>query len=220
MSLSDEAIKEFQEIHKKIYGKELSYEKAAETVQKLKNIYEIVFDFVLEDRKLEAKLKDSPKGFAIMDGKNYNCCVCKIPIKDKELWYDKWGKKCLACQDAVDRNIIPGSICRKHDDWYTDWEFDMYFKIKTPTIKKLIRQNVLKVRIIPKNGFEIFLIKDNINTLPPKNILKHVSIPVKGNKNAVSIRPWWEFKDPKKILGKYKIWPYLKVLQSDDKTML
>lgn len=143
--------------------------------------------------------------------------VCKAQIKDEQLWYDKWGKKCLACQDAVDRNIIPGSVCRKHEDWYAHWEFEMYFKIKTPTIKKLIRQNILKMRVVPKNGFQVFLIKDNVDVLPPKDILKDVSIPVEGDKNAITTIPWYEAKDPKKTLEKYKIWPYLAALQEDSK---
>jgi hypothetical protein len=192
-------------------------EEKKEQERNLSAAYKIIFDAVLEERKLEEKLKDYPKGFAIMDGKTYNCYVCDMHIKNEEIWYDKWGKKCLACQDAVDRNIIPGSICRSHKDWYKNWEFEMYFKIKTPTIKKLIRLNVLKVRIVPKNGFEVILIKDNIDVLPPKNILKDVSFPVEGDKNTITAIPWYEAKDPKKTLGKYKIWPYLKVLQSDTK---
>jgi len=192
-------------------------EEKTEQERRLTAAYKILFDAVLEEEKLEEKLKDYPKGFAIMDGETYNCCICGTRIKNEELWYDKWGKKCLACQDAVDRNIIPGSICRNHEDWYKHWEFDMYFKIKTPTIKKLIRLNILKVRIVPKNGFEVFLIKDNIDVLPAKDILKNVSIPVEGDKNTITTIPWYEANDPKKTLEKYKIWPYLKMLRSDDK---
>lgn len=195
-------------------------EEKKEQERKVTAAYKIIFDAVLEERRLEEKLKDYPNGFAIMDDKSYDCCICGMHIKNEETWYDKWGKKCLVCQDAVDKNIIPGSICRNKKAWYINWELDLYFKIKTPTIKKLIRQGILKVRIIPKNGFEVFLIKDNVDVLPPKDILKDVSIPVEGDKNAITTIPWYEAKDPKKTLKKYKIWPYLKVLQSDDKTML
>ena len=199
------------------YDEPKTPEEKEEQERRVSAVYKIIFDAVLEERKLEEKLEDYPNGFAIMDGKSYNCCICDMHIKDEELWYDKWGKKCLACQDAVGRNIIPGSICRKHKDWYINWEFDLYFKIKASTIKKLIRQDILKVRIIPKNGFEVFLIKDNAGVLPVKDILKDVSFPVEGDKNAITTIPWYEAKDPKKILGKYKIWPYSTALQADSK---
>src|SRR3989339_989932 len=185
-----------------------------ERERKMTAIYEMIFGAVLEERKFEEKLKDLPNGFSIMDGKSYNCCICDMYVKDEELWYDKWGKKCLACQDAVDRNIIPENICKIHKTRYTDFELDIYFKLEIRTIKKLIRQNVLKVRIIPKSGFRVFLLEENIDVLPPKNILKSIYIPVEGDKNAISLVPWYEVKDPKKILGKYKIWPHLTALRN------
>ncbi len=52
------------------------------------------------------------------------------------------------------------------------WEFDYYFKIKSPTIRKFVRQGKLKARNIPdENGktyFELFLIKDNPDVLLKK----------------------------------------------------
>lgn len=174
----------------------------------------MLFNAVLEERKLEEKLKDSPKGFAIMDGNSYNCCICDMYVKDEGLWYDKWGKKCLACHDAVDKNVIPASICNNQKARYTNLEFETYFKLKTSTTKKLISQNVLKVRIIPKSGFRVFLLEENVDVLPPKDILKSISIPVEGDKNAITTIPWYEGKDPKKIIGKYKIWPYLTALKN------
>lgn len=214
VSLSDKAIKEFQEIFKKEYGKELTYEEAAEAGRNLVGLYKILFDSHVEELKLKEKLKDSPKGFHIMDGKTYNCGICHNYIKDEQLWYDKWGKKCMACQDAVNKKAVPGKICHNKDIWYASWEIESDFKLKAPTVKKLVRDGVLKARVIPQTGFLVFLIKENADTLPPKDLLKYVPVPVEGKENTVTMTPWYEIYDPQKVLGKYKIWPHLKAFHT------
>ncbi len=209
MSLSEKSIKEFQDIFKKEYGKELTHDEAAEAGRNLVGLFDILLKGHVEEQKLKEKLKDSPKGFSLMDGKTYNCGICHNYIKDEQLWYDKWGKKCLACQDAVNKKVIPGKICYNDEYWYATWEFDTYFKLKSPTVRKLVRQGVLKARVVPQTGFEVFLIKENVNVLPPKEVLKYVSMPVEGKENTFSMTPWYEIYDPQKVLGNYKIWPYL-----------
>jgi len=209
MSLSEKAIKEFQDIFKKKYNKDLSYEEAQDAGESLVGLFEILFDSHVAELKLKEKLKDHPKGFALMDGKTYNCGICHASIKDEELWYDKWGKKCLACQDAVNKRVIPGSICYNDKNWYAIWEFDSCFKLKPATVRKLIRQGVLKARTVPKSGFEVILLKENTDVLPPKKIPGYVSMPVEGKEGTFSMTPWYEVYDPKKVLKKYKIWPYL-----------
>lgn len=212
--LSEEAIKKYQEVYKKNYGKDITYEEAAEAGRNLVNLYEVLLKSHLREERLEAKLKDFPKGFSIMDGKTYSCSICHSQIKDEQLWYDKWGRKCFACQDAVNKKKIPGSICRNEKDWYATWELGMYFKIKAPVVSKLVRQGILKARIVPKSGFKVFLIKENIDVLPPKDIVDHVVVPVKGKERTMSVTPWYEAKDPKKTLEKYKIWSCLTELQN------
>jgi len=209
MSLSEKAIKEFQEIYKKEYGKEITYEDAAEAGRNLVGLFEILYDSHVAELRLKEKLKESPKGFSLMDGKTYNCGICHASIKDEQLWYDKWGKKCLACQEAVNKRIIPGKICYNDKYWYATWEFETYFKLKSPTVRKLVRQGILKARIVPKSGFEVFLLKENTDVLPPKDILKYIPVPVEGKANTVTMTPWYEIYDPEKVLGKFKIWPHL-----------
>ncbi len=215
--VSPKAIKEFQEIYKKKCGKELTHEEAAEASRNLVGLFEILYDSHIAELKLKEKLKESPKGFSIMDGKTYNCGICYAQIKNEQLWYDKWGKKCLACQDAVSKRIIPGKICYNDQYWYATRELESYFKLKTPTVKKLIRQGVLKTRTIPKSGFEVFFVKDNIDVLPPKEIVKDISAKVKGKENMITIIPWYEIKDPKQTLRGYKIWPYLTAFHQPSK---
>lgn len=217
MSLSKKSIKEFQEIFKKEYGKELDYAEAAEAGRNLIGLFDILLKNHAAELRLKEKLKDLPKGFSLMDGKTYNCGICHNHIKDEQLWYDKWGKKCLACQDAVNKKIIPGKICCNNKLWYTTGDFNSYFKLKSPTLRKLVRQGILKVRIVPQSSFNIFLIKENMGVLPPKDILKDVTVPVEGKENTFTMTSWYEIYDPEKVLGKYKIWPYLTAFAKDNK---
>ncbi len=217
MSLSEKAIKEFQEIYKKEYGKEITYEEAAEAGRNLVGFFKILYDGHVAELRLKEKLKESPKGFSLMDGKTYNCGICHASIKDEQLWYDKWGKKCLACQDAVNKRKIPGKICYNDKYWYATWEFETYFKLKSPTVRKLARQGVLNARVVPKSGFEVFLLKENADALPPKDILKYVPVPVEGKERTVTMTPWYEIYDPKKVLEKFKIWPYLVAFTEESK---
>lgn len=217
MELKEKTVKEFQEIYKKKYGKEITYEEAAESARNLIGLFDVLLDIHFAELKLEEKLKDSPKGFSLMDGKTYSCGICHTSIKDEELWYDKWGKKCLACQDAVDKQKIPGKICYNDKYWYSTWELESYLKLKTPTVKKLVREGVLKARVVPKSNFLVILIKENEGVLPSKELLKSVSTPLEGQKNTIRVTPWYEVYDPEKVLKKFKIWPYLTKLAEESK---
>lgn len=172
MEPSEKCIKEFQEIYKKEYGKELSWKEAAEGARSLLGLAQIAYDSYREDCFRKRKLKDHPKGFHLDDGKTYSCLICRESISNERTWWDENGIKCLHCQKALDKKIIPKSVCKNDKSWYATWEFDYYFKIKTPTIQKFVRQGKLKSRIIPGiNGgkhFELFLIKDNLGVLPEK----------------------------------------------------
>jgi len=171
MNLTDERIKEFQEIFKKEYGKELSWEEASESAYNLVGFFKLLMDIEIKDKIRQDKLKENPKGFHVTDGQ-YTCPICGCHISGDQTWYDKHGLKCLDCQKAVNKKIIPGSVFKNKDSWYSVWEFDYYFKIKSPTVRKFVRQGKLKSRVIPgiQGGkhSEIFLIKDNIGVLPEK----------------------------------------------------
>ena len=207
MSLSDKSIKEFQKIFKKEYGKEISYKKAAESGERLVGLFKILYDCEIKDSQRKEKLKEFPNGYSLMDSSFYNCGICHSHIKDEQLWYDKWGIKCLACQNAVNKKIVPGEICHNNKLWYATWEFESYFKLKSLTVRKLERQGILNARTIPNTGFKVFLIKENTDTLPIKNIVK--SRIVRVGENTVRSQDWYEFQNPKKVLRDYKIWNYL-----------
>lgn len=203
MQFSDKSIKEFQDIFERKYGKKITREEAEESARSLVNFFDLLVKIDTRERQNKEKLKKLPKGFSFMDGKTYNCGICGTQIKDEQLWYDKWGAKCLACQKAIDEKIVLGEICGNENLWYSIWEFDFYFKLKAPTVRKLIRQNVLKARIIPDTGFRIFLIQENSDTLPPKELVE--SRVVQVGENTYSSQNWYEFKNPQEALKDYKI---------------
>lgn len=171
MSLSDESIKEFQDIFEKEYGKKLSWEEAADSVRSLVGFFQLLYDGWVTDEKRKERLKTEPNGFHISGGP-YNCFICHDQISDNQTWYDKYGIKCLLCQKAIDKHIIPASASKNKDSWYSVHEMDYYYKIKSPTVRKLIRQGKLKARVVPgETGgthFELLLIKDNPGVLPNK----------------------------------------------------
>jgi hypothetical protein len=171
MSLSKERIEEFREIFKKEYGKELSWEEAEESAQGLFNLAELTFDIAIKEMRRKNKLKDNPKGFHLTDG-TYTCAICGIQIMGDSSWYDKFGVKCMTCQRAVEKRIIPGSLCENKDSWYSVWELEHYYSLKSPTVRKLVREGKLKARVVPtedgKPYCSIFLIRDNPGVLKPK----------------------------------------------------
>lgn len=170
--LSKKSIEEYKRIYKKEFGKEISDEEALEQGTRLVNFFEILHKINVEDKIRKKKLKQHPKGFHLPESETYNCCVCGNSVQGKTSWYDKNGTKCLLCQEALNKRIIPPEVCHDNDGWYSIWEFDYYFKIKAPTIRKFIREGKLKARVIKnKNGrthFEVLMIKDNPDVLPPK----------------------------------------------------
>lgn len=102
---------------------------------------------------------------------------------------------------------MPGKICHNSELWYAIWEFESCFKLKAPTVRKLTRQEVLKSRIIPGNGFKVFIVKENADTLPPKDVVE--SRVVQVGENIFSSQRWYEYKNPEETLKGYKIWHYL-----------
>ena len=207
MSLSEESILKFQQLLQEKSDREISYAEAAEGARNLVGLVDLIMESHREDLRRKRKLAEFAKGFSLMDGHTYNCGICYAYIKNEQLWYDKWGHKCLSCQKAIDKKIVPGKICCNRDSWYQLYEFESYFKLRSQTVRKLVKQGVLKARVIPDSGFLVFLIKDNIDALPPKKDIE--SRPIIVRENIHSSQKWFEYKNPQETLEKYTIWPYL-----------
>ena len=162
-------------LRKKEYGKDISDADARDAAQRLLNVFKILLDVDKKERARQLKLKEYPKGYHLTDG-TYSCCVCGKQVSGEGSWYDKHGIKCMLCQRAVEKRQIPISVCNNKDSWYATWELGYYYKRKSPTIRKLVRNGILKVRIVPhENGtpyFYVFLVRDNPGILQPKPKLK------------------------------------------------
>jgi hypothetical protein len=216
MSLSEERIKEFQKIYRKEFGKEISYEEAADSARRLMNLVELMYKIESKDRERKEKLKDYPKGFYI-EGEGYSCAICGQRISNEETWYDKWGIKCLVCQKAIDKKIVPGSIIKNKESWYSEFDLEYYFNMNHHVRKRYVKEGVLKARIIKNNGgvhTHVFLIKDNKDTLPPKKMVESKLVKEeRDGKTYYRSEEWYKFvKDPIKALGGYKIANYLKFM--------
>jgi hypothetical protein len=165
--LDDKAIKEFQELFKRKYGKEYSWNEAAEAFNNLIRFVRVLHDIAREDRRRQLKLQDHPEGFYLDDLK-YNCGICYATVSGERGWYDKYGISCIACRDARKKKIIPVAAYKHKDSWYAMWEFNHYWNVKPATVRRFVRNGKLKVRIVPGSNFHIFMIKDNKGFLPLK----------------------------------------------------
>lgn len=171
MQLSNESIKKFQKLLEEHVAREVPWEEAAEGARDLLSFYKLLFDLHKVDLKRQERLKLEPKGFHL-EGESYTCFICSDTVSNEDTWYDKWGIKCMTCQKAIDKHVIPASIAKDKDGWYAMWEFEKHFGLRAQTVRKLVRLGKLKSRIIPGeaggNHCEVFLLKDNPGALPPK----------------------------------------------------
>lgn len=216
MSLSEKAIKEFQEIYRKKYGRELSYEEAADAARRLVGLVEICYDSWREDQKRKKKLEEFPKGFHL-DGVGYTCFICGNRTPAGGNWYDKYGIKCLICQKAIDKKIIPATATHNKDSWYSKYDLESCFNLDRHALNRFVKQGILKPRTVPGESgrphVQIFLIKDNKDTLPPKKLTEsHMVKETKDGKDWYHSEPWYKFVDPKEHLRGYKIMDYLKIV--------
>jgi hypothetical protein len=214
MQYKDETIEKFQKIIKEEHDKELSKEEASEGLNNLVGLFELLLKFDGEDKQRKERLKENPKGFHL-EGTGYTCPICGNSASNEETWYDKWGMKCLVCQKAIDQKIIPGSVVEDKESWYSKYDLESDFGLDRPTITRLIKQGVLKARVVPNlNGrprTHLFLIKDNKDVLPPKKLVDSRFIKEsKDSKEYIRVESWYKFVDPHEHLKGYKIVDYLK----------
>lgn len=162
-----EQVDEFKELMKKEYGVEYGDEEAREAAINFLGFTTLLVDLAVEEYKRQERLKKEPKGF-LLEG-SYTCCVCRSVPEDQKIWYDKHGMKCFHCQNALDRRIIPVSVCHNDDNkvYFTSYDLQHDLKIHAATVGKLIRQKKLIARNIPVRGgsgihYQLFLKKDNV----------------------------------------------------------
>lgn len=170
MSISPERLEEFKRIFKKKYNHEFKNDsEALEAATNLLNFAEVLYDIAQDDYKRQQKLKIHPNGFPLDNDGTYSCVVCFTSITTANGWYDKYGPKCLNCQRAVKKKILPPSVFKDRNSWFTAWHLEKEFKIHSATVRKLIRENKLKARVINREDgkphYYIFLVSENIDYL-------------------------------------------------------
>ncbi|MCK4799331.1 MAG: hypothetical protein KAT05_18305, partial [Spirochaetes bacterium] len=182
----------------------------------------LMYDQAIIEHKRKLKLKDNPKGFHLK-GNGYTCFICKNSISNEETWYDKWGIKCLTCQKAIDKKIIPASLAKNDKSWYSKYDLESRFNIDRHIMNRFIKEGILKPRIIPNNSGKphayLFLIKDNKDTLPPKKLTESQMVKEvkEDGKEWFHLEPWYRFVDPFEHLKGYKIMDYMRPKEDKDK---
>lgn len=155
--------KEYAEFKALCKDKGITYETEAEYKEAARNLLQYVkltYDLAREHYSWGQRLKKEPKGFTI-PSEGRNCCLCHKSVFG-EVWYDKWGMKCMTCQSALNKKIVPGYVFKDSDNnrHITASELSWKYGLHQQTIKKLINQGKLKPRIIP-NGITLFVRSEN-----------------------------------------------------------
>jgi len=161
--LTDEELKtQLKEDFKK-KGEELTDEQAEDAIFRLRGLAEIAFDVVMEKMRREKRLKQEPQGFALEGG--YSCPLCRVGTTDVGCWYDRHGLKCMFCQKALNDGIIPAFVFKNEYSYYSMYDLNSKFKIKTQRAQKLIKEGLLLTRAVLTTGgsvhYYIFLKKEN-----------------------------------------------------------
>ncbi len=214
METTNERLLEIKEILEKEHGREFSLDEAQDALNRINVLAQIIADAAIEKCEWENKLRKYPKGFHLE--RSSTCMICGSSKQGDELWYDKYGIKCIICQKAIDKKIIPVVLMKNTNNWYNSIEMEIYFGIKAPQIRKLIKQNKLKARtILRENGkvyFQVFLIKDNKGFLPPKTILKTTGVKeIIDGQEWIIWKPWYKLVNPQTHLSKYQVVDFLKI---------
>ena len=203
-------IQQIKDILENEHGREFTWDEANTALYSLKRFAEITYALHEKEIKRREQLKKYPNGFHLEEGGT--CEICNTRAQQEKIWYDEFGVKCIACQNAINNKIIPTSIIKDKDSWYSKHELQTYFNIHGPDLKKYIKESLLKERLIIGEGgkmhFQLFLLKDNKGVLPPKKMLKSRVVKVmKNNEEYFTHEQWYEFADEKLIkrLIKYKI---------------
>ena len=164
--VTEKALADYKRIIKKEYGYDPADREAREGAQNLLNFFEVLYEVSKQEYLRKQRLKKEPKGFHLEEGKHFNCLVCGDTISGTQGWWDLGGAKCLNCQRAVDKKVIPKMVGHKRASWYSNWELKSKFVIHPSSVRRLVREGKLKSRdILNESGgvhYRVFLKKENL----------------------------------------------------------
>lgn len=161
MSISDMDLEEFLKISKKEGIEYKNREEAKRSADDLIKLAELMYDIYQEDKARKDRLEKEPNGYS-MNGNGRSCALCSQPVSG-DMWYDKWGMKCMDCHEAFKKKIVPGYVFTDKDNLKHVTASTLSWKLDIPviTIKKLVRQKRLKARYIESNDTIVFLRNEN-----------------------------------------------------------
>lgn len=163
-------------------GRILSDSEAEKAYAFIELATEIFLRNCVEKASLLKQLAAMPDGFHY-EKPGRTCVICKEQAYGKDSWYDAYGLKCVTCQEAINKKIIPAFIAADTDSYYTDTDLEINLNISRKLINAFVKTGLLKARIIPcREGagahFRLFLLKDNRGFLPPRKVFRDTGCPV------------------------------------------
>jgi len=161
VKLSEEDYQKFKELskaHGHTYRSEREMKQSADSLVRLMRVLDKA---ERDELARKERLKRESNGFSLQ-GHGRNCALCGQIVMEKDGWYDKWGFKCMNCQDAVNKKRIPGSLCGDydHERCITASDLSRLAGVRVQKVHKLIKQGKIRARQIP-NGPYLILKKDN-----------------------------------------------------------
>jgi predicted house-cleaning noncanonical NTP pyrophosphatase (MazG superfamily) len=163
MEFSKELRDRYKEELKDKVDHEITDGEADEGLDSLAGLFEILWQMHREDVARKRRLKEEPNGYVPEGG--FSCYVCR----NRATWYNKHGMLCEFCRVALDEGIIPDFVPKQHKSYFMSWQIKSTFKVTHATMKKYIKDGILKPRtILGENGRVheyIFLRKENLNLI-------------------------------------------------------
>lgn len=186
----------------------------------LEQLAKLSEEFKKKDEERTEKLKANPKGFHL-EGAGYTCFICGDRTPEGDNWYDEYGIKCLVCQKAIDEGEIPASLAKEKDNWYSKFDLEYNFNLKSHTLRKWMKEGIIKARTVSNYGksvhTELFLLEDNNGFLPPKKLVEGRAVKYrKDGKDWHTTQKWYEFLDPQEHLKGYKIIDHMRVVPPEE----
>ena len=152
--VSEDHVDEFIELSKQKGTVYKTRNDARQAANRLVRFFEILIEIDEQEDRRKRRLEKDPSGFAL-PAEGRSCFLCEKYLMDVEMWYDKWGLKCMNCQAALNKRIVPGYVFKDkhHDKSITDSQLASETGMHIQTIRKLIRHGRLRARRIPGGPF-------------------------------------------------------------------
>jgi len=211
---------ELKQIMEKDRGREVTDAELFEADNWFRGYASLMLDLGIKEAQRQERLKKNPEGFHL-EGEGYTCFICGGSASKEQSWFDKYGIKCMTCQDAINKKIIPATAASNKDSWYSPLDFEHSFFINRFGLRRFIKEGLLKPRIVPAASghahYRLFFIKDHKDILPPKELTKWPMVKFqKDGQEYYHSEPWIYHSNPLEVLKDYKILDYMKTLKEHE----